>query len=186
MTGTRMFRRAAPASPAWNLAKTLLQIVVMWGMALAVVPLAIDRLAEGAGIADFRFPARREAGAALFLLFSAGNLCAGVVMSWWGAGTPLPLDTTNRLVARGPYAYLRNPMALGGVGQALSVGVWMGSWPVMAYAVAGGLMWNYLARPAEEEHLLHHFGAEYEEYRRHVRCWIPRLTPYRPGAIRVS
>jgi protein-S-isoprenylcysteine O-methyltransferase Ste14 len=180
--GTWMFRRAAPASPAWNFAKTLLQIVVMWGVGLALFPLAIDRAAAQAGIAHFHLPARREIGAALFLLFSAGGLWSCVVMVRWGDGTPLPIDATNRLVARGPYAFLRNPMAVCGAGQAAAVGAWLGSWPVMAYAMAGALLWNFVARPAEEADLLHHFGAEYEEYRRYVRCWIPRLTPYRPSA----
>ncbi len=182
MRGTRIFRRAAPASPAWNFAKTLLQIVVMWSVGLAVFPLAIDALAARVGIADLNLPGGREIGAALFLLFSAGGLWSCVVMVWWGDGTPLPLDTTNRLVARGPYAFLRNPMAVCGAGQALAVGAGLGSWPVMAYATVGALLWNFVLRPAEEAHLLHHFGAEYEEYRRNVRCWIPRVTPYHPAA----
>jgi protein-S-isoprenylcysteine O-methyltransferase Ste14 len=32
----------------------------------------------------------------------------------------------------------------------------------------------------EEPALLRKFGAEYEEYRRNVPRWLPRLTPWRP------
>lgn len=175
-----MFRRAAPARPAWNLTKTLVQIVVLWTLALAIVPWLIDRIATEMGIARFHFAGQRAIGLALFGVVSAANVWAGVVIAWWGEGTPLPLDTTHRLVVRGPYAFVRNPMAIGGLAQGAAVGLAMGSWPVMAYALAGGLLWNYALRPLEEADMAARYGAAYEEYRRHVRCWIPRLKPYRP------
>ena len=52
---------------------------------------------------------------------------------------------------------------------------------VRAYVVAGGVLWHALVRPAEEADLERRFGEPYRAYRRHVRCWIPRATPWIPG-----
>lgn len=39
-------------------------------------------------------------------------------------------------------------------------------------------MWNHFARPWEERDLAARFGLQFEDYRKQVRCWIPRLTAY--------
>ncbi|MFM9431911.1 steroid 5-alpha reductase family enzyme [Arthrobacter sp. MP_2.3] len=56
---------------------------------------------------------------------------------------------------------------------------WLQSWLVVAYAVAGSLVWNYAVRPLEETDLEGRFGAEFKHYRRTVRCWLPRLPASR-------
>lgn len=51
------------------------------------------------------------------------TLVAGAVFYFWsafhfaisGKGTPAPIDPPKRLVIRGPYHYVRNPMYIGGV-----------------------------------------------------------------------
>lgn len=183
MLPATIFRVAAPASPRRNLGKTLVQIVVMWTVALAVLPWLIGRVADAAGIARFRFEGQLATAIVMFAVVSAANLWAGVEMAWHGSGTPLPLDAPRRLVVRGPYRYVRNPMAMGGVGQGLAVGLGMGCWPVLAYAAGGGVLWNFALRPPEERDLLRRFGEEYGRYRDRVRCWVPRLTAYRPPAL---
>lgn len=50
----------------------------------------------------------------------------------------------------GPYRFVRNPMALAGVTQAAAVGLMLGSWLVVAYAVIGSSLWNHVVRPGEE------------------------------------
>jgi protein-S-isoprenylcysteine O-methyltransferase Ste14 len=100
-------------------------------------------------------------------------------MARLGAGTPLPLDHANRLVLRGPYAFIRNPMAFTGLTQATAVALILGSTAVLLYVGAGGSFWNWVVRPFEERDLARRFGEPYERYRRAVRCWVPRLTPYR-------
>ncbi len=97
-----------------------------------------------------------------------------------GQGTPLPLDHPNRLVIRGPYRFVRNPMAIAGLSQGLFAGLFFGSWLAIPYVVIGGLSWNLFARPPEEHHLAIDFGEPYLRYKEAVGCWIPRLTPYRP------
>jgi protein-S-isoprenylcysteine O-methyltransferase Ste14 len=92
-----------------------------------------------------------------------------------GRGTPLPFASPNRLVISGPYAYVRNPMVIAGLGQGLAVALWLGSWTVVAYVLLGGMIWNFFVRPAEERDLRNTFGNEFETYCRDVSCWRPRV-----------
>jgi len=96
-----------------------------------------------------------------------------------GRGTPAPIAPTERLVVGGTYRYVRNPMYVAVVavigGQALAL--W--SPGLVAYAA---LVWSTVAafvRWYEEPVLSARYGAEYELYRRSVRAWIPRLSPWR-------
>lgn len=177
---SRWTRPAPTRSRAANMAWTALQIVVFWSFFLGLLPLAI-RLAEGAaGVAPFEFTGRRAAGAALFGAASLLGLWSGATMSALGEGTPLPTSCARRLVVAGPYRYLRNPMALAGIAQGLAVGVFTGSTATVAYALAGALVWHHGARPPEEADLERRFGEDFRRYRAAVRCWVPRLVPYRP------
>ena len=45
--------------------------------------------------------------------------------------------------------------------------------------IVGGFVWDRLVRPAEEANLTATFGLAYEQYRDKVKCWRPRLKPYK-------
>ena len=94
-------------------------------------------------------------------------------MAMRGEGTPLPAATARNLVVVGPYRFVRNPMAVAGALQAIGVGLWRGSWMVIASSIAGAVIWNTFIRPEEEADLAARFGSDYETYRSVVRCWIP-------------
>ncbi|MEO8198483.1 MAG: isoprenylcysteine carboxylmethyltransferase family protein [Thermoanaerobaculia bacterium] len=161
-----------------QVAKSALQIVILWGLALAFVPLAIVFFERRLGLPGFEFSGQRPVGILLFACASAFGLWGTSHMNRYGRGTPLPFDTAPYLVLSGPYARIRNPMALGGWLQASAVAFYLGSWVVLAYAAFGALAWNYLARPFEESDLAHRFGADYERYRDAVPCWRLRRKPY--------
>jgi protein-S-isoprenylcysteine O-methyltransferase Ste14 len=173
-----LFRQARPASVAWNLAKTGMQIVIFWGVLLFLVPYLITRIEERLGLIRLVFAPRRAFASVMFFCFSCLGLWSGFIMTRRGSGTPLPLDSPRRLVTGGPYAYVRNPMAIAAFSQGMAVGLWLGSASVLAYVLTGVWIWQCLVRPLEEEDLLLHFGSAYEQYRREVRCWWPRLKPY--------
>jgi len=180
------FRRARPASRTWNAAKTLVQITVLWSLALWIVPVLIAGM-ERRWLPASRLVALPRFGLTALLICSTVGLWAGWAIVRDGEGTPLPLDTTRRLVTRGPYAFVRNPMAITGVGQGLSAGLMLGSPGVLMYALAAALVWNYWMRPAEERDLRQQFGAAFDSYCRVVGCWIPRwpaLLRRGPGAGR--
>ncbi len=96
-----------------------------------------------------------------------------------GEGTPLPAACTQRLVIAGAYRFIRNPMALSGICQGVAVGLAIGSPLIMLYAVIGGLWWDILVRPDEEQHLLESFGEPFEKYQSEVPCWRPRFKPFK-------
>jgi protein-S-isoprenylcysteine O-methyltransferase Ste14 len=173
-----LFRQARRANPIWNLTKTVAQIAVFWSLFLFVLPALINLVEDEIAIPRFHFSGQRALAATMFGLLSLLGLWGGVTMSLNGEGTPLPVDGTRRLVVGGPYAYVRNPMAVAGLGQGLMVGLYSGSALTMLYVTAGGLIWNYVARPMEEVELRQKFGASYERYIAEVKCWKPRLTPF--------
>jgi protein-S-isoprenylcysteine O-methyltransferase Ste14 len=173
-----LFRRARAASPAWNIAKTALQILAFWTFFLALVPALLLRFEAAVGVQRFTFPGRTALSAFLFVALGAWGLACGITLARSGQGTPLPFDAPRRLVVEGPYAYVRNPMAIASLGQGLCVGLGTGSWTVIAYAVFGTLVWNFIVRPAEEADLEKSFGSAFVRYRQAVRCWLPRMHPY--------
>jgi protein-S-isoprenylcysteine O-methyltransferase Ste14 len=178
-----VFRRARATSTYRHVLTTLGQIAVFWSVFLFVIPAAVRFVERQLGWPTFAVPLQHALAAILFVLFSALGLSSGVVMATAGAGTPLPLASPNRLVIAGPYAYVRNPMVIAGLGQGASVGLWCGSWTVLAYVLLGGVLWNALVRPTEERDLLAMFGDEFLDYSTHVACWIPRLRPFARGIV---
>jgi protein-S-isoprenylcysteine O-methyltransferase Ste14 len=96
-----------------------------------------------------------------------------------GRGTLAPWDPTTRLVVRGPYRYVRNPMISGVLFILLGEAALFGS---LALLVWFGLVLavNAAYMPlVEEPGLQRRFGEEYERYRAHVPRWIPRVRPWR-------
>ena len=170
----QVFRPSSTQSPTWNLTKTLIQTAVFWSTLLWLVPLGVVRLEAALGVEGFASVAWQRTGWAILVTASFAGLWSGITMALSGKGTPLPVDTARELVITGPYRVVRNPMALAGITQGLAVGFVHGSWLVILYAVAGGVLWHLLVRPMEERDLLQRFGDEYEAYRDRVGLWMPR------------
>ena len=122
----------------------------------------------------------RAAGAGLIAAGGAVAAHAFARFAVDGLGTPLPVAPTRYLVVTGMYRHVRNPMyiALDAVivGQALL----LGQRRLLCYAALTAIPPAVFARLYEEPKLAATYGAEYEEYRRNVRGWLPRLRPWRP------
>ena len=175
----QMFRQAKASSTGWILSKTFAQIFVVWSLILVVFPYLILILEDKLAVSRFGFPFQKIIAAVLFLAVSFVGLSSSYTMSRVGRGTPLPLDAATRLVVSGVYSYVRNPMAISGIGQGLAVALFLGSPLVFVYALMGASLWQFVFRPLEEEDLQKHFGADYENYRGRVRCWIPNRKPFK-------
>jgi len=92
-----------------------------------------------------------------------------------GRGTPAPFDPPRRLVIRGPYRHVRNPMYLG-AGLAISgAALFYEAGVLLAYAALFMVATHLLVVWYEEPTLGRTFGADYEAYCRHVRRWWPRV-----------
>jgi len=171
----RMFRESAPGSTPWILLKTFTQIVVVWTIILAIFPYLIYVVEKKIGIPHIVFPFQGAISAGLFILASIAGIWSAVVMSKHGRGTPLPMDHATEFVTQGPYAYIRNPMAVSGIGQGLVVALFWGSPLTVVYALMGSAIWQLIFRPLEEKNLEERFGEEYRRYKEATKCWVPRL-----------
>jgi len=112
----------------------------------------------------------------------AALIAAGVGMIAWtvalfagvGQGTLAPWDPTSRLVVRGPYRHVRNPMISGVLAVLLGEAALFGSLAVLAWwAFVFALNAVYFVL-VEEPGLRERFGAEYEAYAARVPRWLPR------------
>ena len=96
-----------------------------------------------------------------------------------GLGTPFPAAPTEHLVVGGLYRYVRNPMYLAVIAIILGQAATLGRAELVVYA---GLVWVIVAsfvRLYEEPTLARRYGDQYDAYRRAVRGWLPRTTPWR-------
>ena len=167
-----LFRNSnSNAGFALNVVKTLIQIVCIWILALAVRPAII--LDAFGTLATPSMGLSFYCGLGLFTCCSVLSLTSAYFMVRDGSGTPLPLDQTNKLVVAGPYHFVRNPMAIAGIGQGIAIAVVFQSVPVLIYSLLGVVVWHLVVRPFEERDMEQRFGRSYLEYRQRVSCWIP-------------
>ncbi|GAB10813.1 hypothetical protein GOARA_063_00120 [Gordonia araii NBRC 100433] len=102
---------------------------------------------------------------------------AAVVEFYRAGGTPWPWDPPTRLVAAGPYAYVANPMQLAGTVLVVAIAVVL-SMPILLVAAAVVASFSAgLAAWVENDALAVRFGAQWSDYRKSVRAWVPRWRP---------
>jgi protein-S-isoprenylcysteine O-methyltransferase Ste14 len=132
--------------------------------------------------------AQQPLGAVLMALGGAIMIRCVFDFAWTGRGTPAPFDPPRHLVITGLYRWVRNPMYIGMgtclVGEAIL-------FPLIRVRmlILVGILWVFatgFVLVYEEPHLRRTFGAEFEEYRRSVRRWLPRASPYDPRPPRQS
>ena len=163
--------RSSSTNLTWNLIKTLVQTVCIWIVALIFIPSIILDAFGAAYPPDSG--AQLWIGIFLFVSCSLLGLTSAYFIVRDGGGTPLPLDQTNHLVLSGPYRYVRNPMAIAGIGQGLAIAVVFLSFPILVYSILGAFVWHLVVRPIEEQDMVKRFGDSYRDYRQSVSCWIP-------------
>lgn len=102
--------------------------------------------------------------------------------AWRGLGTPAPFDPPRRLVVSGPYRYVRNPMYVGMVIVIAGLAIVFPNITrgMLIEAVAFWAIAALFVLVFEEPVLRSMFGKDYDDYRTHVRRWIPRVGPWYP------
>ena len=154
--------------------KNLLFVVIVPGTVAVYVPLLIGRnrpIASGAVLA----------GAAA-LLAAGGAVCGWCVWDFasLGRGTPAPIDAPKRLVTRGMYRFVRNPMYVGVLTIILGWAVLFKAEGLAVYAAVVGLCFHLFIVLYEEPHLRQTFGAQYDDYCARVGRWLPRRSRRSP------
>lgn len=113
----------------------------------------------------------------------AACLAAGAVIYFrcaWefavrGLGTPAPIAPTKYLVTTALHRYVRNPMYIGVALVIVGEAALFGSFLLVEYAALMLLVAHFFVVFYEEPTLRRQFGESYDEYRRTVRRWIPKL-----------
>ncbi|HSG18088.1 MAG TPA: isoprenylcysteine carboxylmethyltransferase family protein [Anaerolineae bacterium] len=95
-----------------------------------------------------------------------------------GQGSLAPWDPPKKLVVRGPYRHVRNPMISAVMAILFGQALLLNSLCHLAWAALFSLG-NALYIPrSEEPGLEKRFGADYRRYKQNVRRWQPRLEPW--------
>ena len=139
-----------------------------------------------AGYVPWRFFGVGRAGLDLFNPTSLlGLLCIGtgavllgaciVEFARSGRGTLSPIDPPRRLVVRGLYRYVRNPMYLSVTAIVLGEGLLTRSPALGIYWAIWFLGANLFVIGYEEPTLRRRFGASYDEYTQQVGRWFPKF-----------
>jgi protein-S-isoprenylcysteine O-methyltransferase Ste14 len=105
-----------------------------------------------------------------------GTLVAGsciVTFALVGKGTPAPFDPPRRLVVRGPYRFVRNPMYLGAALAMAGAALYYQSLALLAYVAVFLLATHVFVGAYEEPTLRREFGSDYAAYCTHVHRWLP-------------
>jgi protein-S-isoprenylcysteine O-methyltransferase Ste14 len=149
------------------LLKNLLFTLIVPGTVAVLVPLA---LTDGIVVNSIA-----QLAVACELLTVGAAIYAWCVWDFasFGRGTPAPIDPPRRLVIRGLYRWVRNPMYVGVLFVIAGMAVLFGSWAIALYGCMVATMFHLFITLYEEPHLEREFGEDYVRYRGRVRRWLP-------------
>jgi protein-S-isoprenylcysteine O-methyltransferase Ste14 len=152
--------------------RSLLWVVLLPGMVAGFIPWRYFGLSEAP--VSWQSPGHLLA----LLVIGAGVLLEAACVYEFarsGRGTLSPVDPPTRLVMRGLYRYVRNPMYLAVSLILLGEALLLDSRALLLYWGAFFVIVNLFVMGYEEPYLRNKFGADYEEYCRRVGRWIPSL-----------
>jgi len=119
-------------------------------------------------------------------VIGSGFIVLGLTLMVWtnrlfttvGHGTLAPWNPPQKLVVRGVYRHVRNPMITGVFCILLGETVFFASLPLLGwFGFFVGVNLIYIPF-MEEPGLAKRFGEDYLLYQRHVSRWIPRRRPW--------
>jgi protein-S-isoprenylcysteine O-methyltransferase Ste14 len=155
---------------------SLVFLVVAPGLVAGFVPWIISRwqVREFPGDAVFR-----PLGLALITVGALVLLEAFARFALEGFGTPAPVYPTDRLITRGAYRFVRNPMYLAVEALILGQAALFGVFDLVIYAAMIAVAFHLFVVWVEEPTLRRHFPADYRRYSANVHRWLPRFMPWR-------
>ncbi len=152
-------------------------------MSLALRNLLFTLVVPGAGAVGIPWWIHTSSGStAPVVPYAAAVIGIGAALYLWclwlfatvGSGTPGPWDAPRRVVAVGPYRWVRNPIYLAALTVVLGEALLFMSPPLLAYAGAMAITVHLFVIGCEEPTLQRRFGATYAAYRQGVPRWLPR------------
>jgi protein-S-isoprenylcysteine O-methyltransferase Ste14 len=154
------------------LARTITYAALFIALVLIYLP---ARVLSWSGIVRPAMGVPQVAGMILGAAGAAVALWCVFAFAFIGRGTPAPFDPPRRLVVRGPYRFVRNPMYMGAALALASAALFYESWRLLGYACLFLLVTHLFVVLYEEPTLRRTFGQEYENYCVQVRRWWPNV-----------
>lgn len=142
------------------------------GTLLIYVP---ARVLSTTGIVRPAIGAQQVAGMAIGTIGAIVAVWCILAFATIGRGTPMPLDPPRRLVIRGPYRFVRNPMYIGAALALLGAALFYKSIAMLVYTGVFVIVMHLFVVAYEEPTLRKSFGQDYDAYMRKVRRWLPRI-----------
>ena len=100
-------------------------------------------------------------------------ICAATFV-YKGKGTPAVFDPPTEFVATGPYAYVRNPMYIGGFILLAGFGLYQHSFSILLLLILLIFIFHLFVVLVEEPILTKQFGESYLNYKKEVNRWMPK------------
>ena len=156
-------------------------IVILPGSALVYIPGAILWLSAGMpGAIALARPEQPRFWIGMILA------AAGFALAVWtvrlfvsvGGGTPAPWAPPTKLVVRGPYRHVRNPMIVGVLVMLAAEALLFGSWHLAGWMAVFFVLCTIFFVKFEEPDLEQRFGDSYRRYKANVPRWIPTIRPW--------
>ncbi|MBT8286746.1 MAG: isoprenylcysteine carboxylmethyltransferase family protein [Flavobacteriaceae bacterium] len=114
-----------------------------------------------------------------FLITGVGLLLSTVFLFRSnGKGTLAPWSPPRRLVIKGPYRYVRNPMIIGVISILIGEAFYFNSIVLLIWAMLFFVINTINFEFFEERKLERRFGESYLNYKEAVPRWFPRRKPY--------
>ena len=155
------------------LARAITYAALFIGVVLIYVP---ARLLTWSGIArPAAIEVQQVAGMVIGAVGAAVALWCIFTFAFVGKGTPMPLDPPRRLVIRGPYRFVRNPMYISAGLALAAAALFYESLPLLGYVGLFFFATHVFVVWYEEPTLRQTFGQEYEAYCRQIRRWWPSV-----------
>jgi protein-S-isoprenylcysteine O-methyltransferase Ste14 len=146
-------------------------LVIAPGVVAGLIPWWLTRWRMGAA---YPVPVR-VTGAVVTTAGAAVLLSAFAQFAIQGRGTPAPPAPTEQLVVGGLYRHVRNPMYLAVLAVISGQAVLLGRPVLLGYAAVVGAAFIAFVYGYEQPALARRYGTQYEDYRRAVPGWWPRL-----------
>jgi protein-S-isoprenylcysteine O-methyltransferase Ste14 len=94
----------------------------------------------------------------------------------FGGGTGVPNDPPRRLVASGPYRWVRNPLYISGNALLWATALMLNSAGLLGIAFVVAMGFHLFVVFYEEPQLEKRYGDAYREYTKSVPRWVPRFS----------
>ena len=153
------------------LARAVTYATLFIGLVLIFVP---SRVLSWSGIAPpTQYGIWQGVGMAVGAAGAAVALSCILTFAFVGKGTPAPFDPPRRLVIRGPYRFVRNPMYVGAALALAGAAIFYQSLALAGYTGLFLLTMHAFVVTYEEPTLRQTFGNDYEAYCKRVNRWWP-------------